>query len=97
MKCAVCSRKLQRAKLRYIVKINTFAAYDTFEITLDDLFKNYDTTIKKLLTSLRKKSKKALEEEIFKNFKFYLCKKCRNEYIKNPLGKRVKRLKKLKA
>ncbi len=87
MKCAICGKKLEKGKLRYILKINTYAAYDTLEIKLEDLLKNYDTEIKKLLTSLKKKSKKTLEEEIFKNFKFNLCRNCRTKYIKNPLGK----------
>lgn len=87
MKCAVCGKKLEKGKLHYILKINTYAAYDTLEITLSDLLKDYDTMMKKLLTSLKKKSKKSLEEEIFRNFKFDLCKTCRNRYIKNPLGK----------
>ena len=87
MRCV--KKKLEKGKLRYIVKINTFAAYDTLEITLDDLLKDYNIEIKKLLTSLKNKSKKTLEKEIFKNFKFNLCRKCRNEYIKNPLTKHL--------
>jgi hypothetical protein len=90
MKCAVCKKKLGKGKLRYIVKINTYAAYDTLEITPDDLLQDYNKIMKKLLTSLEKKSKKLLEEEIYRNFKFDMCKTCRNIFIKNPLGLKKK-------
>ena len=90
MKCALCAKRLYKGKLRYITRIETFAAYDTLEITIDDLLQDQEKIIKKLLTSLRKNSTKSLEEDISKSFSYTLCPKCRKIYIKDPLGKKAK-------
>lgn len=95
MKCYLCGRRLNKEQLRYIIKIQTYAAYDTLEVTIYDLLRDYQAEIEKLLDEINRRDAKELEEQIFKNFEFCMCKVCRDEYIKDPVGKqRAKKKKK---
>ncbi len=84
-RCDICGKELPKKSLRYIVKIDLYAAYDTLEITKDDLKKDYLTEIRELLEKMKDMDPKKLEEDVFMNFKYDLCKQCKDKYAQNPL------------
>jgi hypothetical protein len=66
--------------------MNIFAAYDRLQISLSDLQRDYEDEIKKLVKEMENMDPKRLEEDVFKNFTFDLCRRCQQQYIKDPLG-----------
>jgi len=85
-RCELCGKKIVRN--RYLVRIASYAPYDGLEIGLLDLTRNFEKEIKNLLKKIQNKRGKKMEEDICVGFEFILCKKCRDNYIKNPLGKK---------
>ena len=86
--CDICGTRIERNELRYVLKMSIFAAYDRLQIELADLQKDYEEEIRKLVEKMKQMNPKELEEDVFKQFSFDLCRKCQQKFIKNPLGKR---------
>ena len=84
--CDMCGGRIERKELRYVLKMNIFAAYDTLEIELTDLEKDYEDEIGKLIEKMEGMDPKQLEEDVFKQFTFDLCRRCQQKLIRNPLG-----------
>lgn len=83
--CDGCGTKMERSELRYVVKIDARAAYDTLEITLADLFRNHESELRALVEELAHRDPSEIEDEIFKQFELDLCPSCYRSYIKDPL------------
>jgi hypothetical protein len=83
--CDRCGQPMDKGPLRYIAKIQVFAAYDPLEISFDDLTKDTRAEIQKLLRQMDGKSEEELTKEVFATFEFDLCPKCQREYVKEPL------------
>ncbi len=86
--CDICGSKIKTTELRYVVKMSIFAAYDTMKIELSDLEKDYEEEIRDLIEKMEQMDPKQLEEDVFKQFTFDLCRKCQLRFIRNPLGKK---------
>jgi hypothetical protein len=84
----MCGVRIERNELRYALKMSIFAAYDTLQIELSDLEKDCEDEIRKLVESMEDMNPKELEEDVFKQFKFDLCRRCQQRFIKKPLGTR---------
>jgi len=85
-RCELCGKRIPKDP--YIVKIASYAAYSGLDINLLDLTRDFSKEVKDLLKKIRKKSGKRLEKDICVGFEFVLCKKCRDNYIKDPLDKK---------
>ncbi|MFB0527182.1 MAG: hypothetical protein ACETVO_06930 [bacterium] len=85
-RCDLCGKKIVRN--RYLLRIASYAAYDGLEIGLLDLTRDFAKEIKDLLRKIEKKRGKKLEKDICVGFEFVLCKKCRDNYLSDPLGKK---------
>jgi ribosome-binding protein aMBF1 (putative translation factor) len=88
-RCELCGKEIVRN--RYLVRIASYAAYDGLEINILDLTRDFGKEIEDLLKKIKKKRRKKLEKDICVGFEFVLCKNCRDNYVRDPLGK--KRLK----
>jgi hypothetical protein len=83
--CDGCGADIERAALRYIVRIDARAAYDTLEIKLADLFRDHETELRALVEKMADRDPSELENEIYKQFELDLCPSCYRAYIGNPL------------
>lgn len=83
--CDICGVRIGRNDLRYVLKMNIFAAYDTMEIDPCDLEKDYEEEIKRLVADMKRMDPKQLEEDVFKHLNFDLCRACQQRFITNPL------------
>lgn len=84
--CDMCGREIKPHTLKYKLNIDVIATYDTLVITKEDLKRDFQKEIKKLLERMKGMDEEELLEDIWKSFSFDLCKKCRNIYLKSPLG-----------
>jgi len=73
------------APVRYEVRIEVKSAYDPMELTDEDLEKAGDE-MKKAVDALRNVSAGDAMDEVYKEFRFDLCRTCQKKFIKAPLG-----------
>ena len=84
--CDMCGKPLLVDEdVRYVAKIEVFAAYDPMELTDDDLEQDHMQEIRALAERMRKFDPAKLEEQVYKSFVFDLCPACQKRYLKNPL------------
>ncbi len=67
--------------------MSVFAAYDTLRIKLADLGKDHEQEIQRLVEEMRSMNPKRLEEDVFKELSFDLCRPCHRQFIGDPLGR----------
>lgn len=90
-RCDMCGARIETDELRYVLKMDLFAAYDTMKLELSDLEKDYEDEIRNLIEKMEQMSPKELEEDVFKELKFDLCRKCQQKLLKNPLGNKAEK------
>ena len=83
--CDGCGRELAKNALRYTVKIDVRAAYDTLEVGLVELLRDHRDEIVRLIDRLAGKSAGDLEETIYKSMQLDLCPTCQRAYLADPL------------
>ncbi len=84
--CDICGKALLIDEdVRYLLRIEVFAAYDPLELTKEDLQKATREEIGRLIEKMRDMSPEELEDSVYKKFAFQLCPVCQRRYIKDPL------------
>ena len=83
--CDGCGRELAKNALRYTVRIDVRAAYDTLEVGLVELLRDHREEIERLIERLRGKSADDLEQSIYKSIQLDLCPACQRAYVNDPL------------
>lgn len=81
--CSRCGKYLHEGSLKYIVRINVFADFDGY---LCDEDKSSAEDLQSLIRQIKDKTPETLENDIYQEMAFLLCKSCRNIFIKNPLN-----------
>jgi len=72
--------------VRYVVRLEGFAAYDPLEITKSDLEKDFEAEMKKLLESLSRLSPEQAQDQVYRSFRFDLCPRCWKRLLEDPLA-----------
>jgi len=75
--------------VRYIVKIEVYAAYDPLELTEEDLEGDHLAEMSAIFEQTEGKDAEELEEEVYKSFRFDLCMECQKKYLQDPLFRNV--------
>ena len=78
--CSKCQKDIPPGDLFYRITIKVFADFDGI-ITL----KNAKIDIEKEFEKARSYPEDLIEEEVFKEFDFTLCPRCKEIYCANPL------------
>jgi endonuclease-3 related protein len=77
--CDGCGRKLRLTDVRYILKIELYAAPEVV-ISEEEAKKDHSKEIQRLIDQLKDVDPKKLEEEVYINYRLHLCKKCRDTF-----------------
>lgn len=85
-KCDRCGKSIGKKAVRYIAKIQVYAAYDPLEITGKDLRRDHTKDIQKILKQCETMTEEELMSGVYVDFEFNLCRSCQEIYISNPLG-----------
>jgi len=86
--CDMCGKDLLVSEeVRYVVKMEVYAAYDPMEITEEDLEKDHMEEISQLIEEMEDMDPQELEEGVYKSFRFDLCPSCQKKFVKRPLTK----------
>lgn len=83
--CDGCGKEISPASLRYTVKIDVRAAYDTLEVGLQELVRDHRAEMVELIETMKDKSPGEIEETVYKGLKLDLCPSCQRAFIDDPL------------
>lgn len=90
--CDMCGKTLLSDEdVRYVVKVEIYAAYDPMEVTEEDLKKDHKQEIADLLSKMEDMDTETLEDGVYKRLRFDLCAACQKRYLRNPLAVQVER------
>ncbi len=79
--CDSCGRQLPRVDERYILKIQLYASPEV-EISKEDLLQDTRKKIKELVESFKDRNPQELKDEVYVDYEFCLCKRCRDVFAK---------------
>ncbi len=85
--CDSCGEPLLvEGNVRYVAKIEVYAAYDPLEITEQDFEEATEENMAHLIDQMRESSEKELQDQVYQSFHFDLCPRCRSLYVRDPLA-----------
>lgn len=84
--CDRCGKPIEKDEIRYVAKIEVFAAADPLEITFEDLLTDHRTEIGLLLNACEKLSEDELMRDVHVQYQFDLCRDCQKTYVRDPLA-----------
>lgn len=73
------------SNVRYVVKIEVYAAYDPLEITEEDLGADDLHAWERLIKDVEGADPEELKSEIHMTLRYDLCPVCRREYVRDAL------------
>ena len=86
--CDRCGKTLLvDEEVRYVAKIEVFAAYDPMELTHADLEKDLDRELRELIERMKTMDPEKAQDQVYRHFRFDLCPACRRKYAKDPLSR----------
>ncbi len=86
-RCDGCGIDLDRdGSNRYIVKIEVFAATGKLEFTREQIERDHEAEIRRLIAELEKKSPDEIEDQVYRSFRYDLCRLCHHRYLASPLA-----------
>ena len=86
--CDLCKRDLDPERdLRYVVKVEIYAALDPTVADEEDDDRDHLQEIQDILERLGDAESEQVGDDVYKELRFDLCPECRRKFIKNPLGR----------
>lgn len=86
-RCDGCGLDLARnGSNHFILKIEAFAAAGQLEITQEDLARDHQADMRRLLDDLSKRSMDEIEDQVFRQLRFDLCPACHKTFLQFPLS-----------
>jgi len=85
--CAICRRELPEKDF-FIVRIEGFYTPELPEFTLEDLANATRSEIQRICARMRTAGAEELlelEEEVYRNYTYLMCRDCYRRYISRPL------------
>ncbi len=84
--CDGCQRPLDPEQdLRYVVRMEVYAAMDPLEDDLDD-DRDHLQEIQDILERMEDADDERIGDDVYQQVRFDLCCECRRKFIRNPLG-----------
>jgi hypothetical protein len=84
--CDRCGRPLEEGELRYVARIEVFAAPDLVQVTPEELAGDTRAQIDRLVQQCEALSEEELMRDVYVSFKFDLCRRCQRAYLADPLA-----------
>lgn len=89
--CDLCGRELDpQNELRYVVKMEIFAALDPLPSDADDDVDHLEE-VEDILERLEDVESGQIGEDVCQQLRFDLCPTCRRRFLKSPLGREIAR------
>jgi hypothetical protein len=86
--CDLCKRDLDPEEdLRYVVKMEVFAAFDPMVGDEEDDDRDHLQEIQDILERLEDADCDQIGDDVYRQLRFDLCPECRKKFLQNPLGR----------
>jgi hypothetical protein len=86
--CDLCKRDLDSEDdLRYVVKVEVYAAFDPTTASEDDNDRDHLQEIQDILECLEDADDDLIGNDVYQQMRFDLCPECRKKFLQNPLGR----------
>ncbi|OHB79515.1 MAG: hypothetical protein A2V98_05055 [Planctomycetes bacterium RBG_16_64_12] len=84
--CDMCKRDIDpQEDLRYVVKVEIFAAFDPLSMEEDE--RDHLQEIQDILERAEDAESDLIGDDVYQQLRFDLCPECRGRFLKNPLGR----------
>lgn len=93
--CDLCKKDLDpNQDLRYVVKMEVYAAFDPDVASCDEEEGDRDhlQEIQDILERLDDAEANQVGDDVYKQLRFDLCPDCRSKFVQNPLGRETANL-----
>ncbi len=88
--CDLCKRELDpEHDLRYVVKIEVFAAFDPAATDGEEDDRDHLEEIQDILERLEDSDCDQIGDDVYQQLRFDLCPECRKKFAQNPLAREV--------
>lgn len=88
--CDLCGRDLDpTGDLRYVVKMEVYAAFDPMKNAADEDDRDHLQEIQDILECLEDSQDEQIGDDVYQQLRFDLCPECRKRFVKSPLGRKV--------
>jgi hypothetical protein len=87
--CDCCKRALDPDELRYVVKMEVYAAFDPDASKELDDDRDHLQEIQEILQHSDDVTDSQIGSDVYEQLRFDLCNDCRKKFIKNPLGREI--------
>jgi len=86
--CDLCKRELDLEEdLRYVIKIEVYAAFDPTATSEDENDRDHLQEIQDILECLEDADDNQIGDDVYQHLRFDLCPECRKKFLQNPLGR----------
>jgi hypothetical protein len=87
--CDCCKRRLDSDNLRYVVKMEVYAAFDP--IVSDELEDDRDHLheIQEILACSENATDEQVGKDVYEQMRFDLCPECRKKFVMNPVRREL--------
>jgi hypothetical protein len=90
--CDCCKRPLSNDDLRYVVRMEVYAAFDQNPFAETDNDRDHLQEIQDILQRADDAHDDAIGPDVYDQMRFDLCSDCRKKFVKHPLGREVSAL-----
>ncbi len=88
--CDMCKRDLDPEEdLRYVVKMEVFAAFNPDACDEDESDRDHLQEIQDILERMDDAEDDQIGDDVYKQLRFDLCPECRRKFMQNPLGREL--------
>lgn len=85
-RCDGCGIDLERdGSNHFILKMEAFAAAGKLEFTREDLNRDHDAEIRRVLAELENHSPDEIENQVYRALRYDLCPTCHRRFLEAPL------------
>ena len=89
--CDLCKRDIDpEANLRYVVKMEIFAAFDPMALDEDD--RDHLQELQDILERAEDLESDQIGDDVYQQLRFDLCPECRKKFLRNPLGRETTKI-----
>ncbi len=86
-RCDGCGLDLERSGFNhYIVRIEAFAAAGKLEFTEQDLKRDHQADIRRLIAEIEAKHPDEIEDQVYRALRFDFCPACHRKFLASPLA-----------
>jgi hypothetical protein len=86
--CDLCKCELDpEHDLRYVVKVEVYAAYDPNLNAEDEDDRDHLQEIQDILERLEDEADQQIGADVYQKLRYDLCPECRKKFLENPLGR----------